>query len=97
MAGMSNRRADHNRIWACRHRTTDPELRRTIWRSLLPSSLVISLTATRSAMSPFCATGASKWLARPQYCRSRHLVVEGIETSDPGLIGHPPLGVLDHS
>jgi hypothetical protein len=36
-------------IWARRQVTTDPELRRTIRSSRLPSWLVISRTRTRSA------------------------------------------------
>src|SRR5258708_1150757 len=65
MAGTSIRCADHSTIWALRHRTTEPDPRRTIWRSLLACSLVMSLTATRSAMAPLCATGRSKWWTRP--------------------------------
>src|ERR1700733_13431829 len=53
MAGPSILWADHSTIWALRHRTTEPEPRRTIERSLLPSSLVMSLTATRSVRHHF--------------------------------------------
>ena len=38
------------RLWALRHRTTDPEPRRTIPSSLLPSGPLIFRTCTRSAM-----------------------------------------------
>ena len=65
MAGTSILWADHSTIWALRHRTTEPEPRRTIERSFRPSSLVMSLTATRSAMAPLCATRRSKWWTRP--------------------------------
>ena len=41
MAGTSMAWADHSTIWALRHRTTDPEPRRTMPSSLLPSALVI--------------------------------------------------------
>src|ERR1035438_5850864 len=64
MAGTSILWADQSTIWALRHRTTEPDPRRTIERSLRPSSLVISLTATRSAMAPLCATSRSKWWTR---------------------------------
>ena len=65
MAGTSILWADHSTIWALRHRTTEPDPRRTIERSFRPSSLVISLTATRSAMALLRATRRSKWWTRP--------------------------------
>ena len=49
--------ADHSSTWALRHRTTEPVPRRTIETRLFPSTLVISRTRTRSAMSD---------VARPQ-------------------------------
>ncbi len=65
MAGTSILWADQSTIWALRHRTTEPDPRRTIERSCRPSSLVISLTATRSAMALLGATARSKWWTRP--------------------------------
>ena len=56
MAGTSILWADQSTIWALRHRTTEPDPRRTIERSFRPSSLVMSRTATRSAMALLCAT-----------------------------------------
>jgi hypothetical protein len=58
MAGTSMCWALHSTIWALRHRTTEPEPRRMIERSLFPSSLEMSLTATRSAMPHFARPGA---------------------------------------
>src|SRR4030095_12925963 len=49
MAGTSMPCADSSTICARRQVTTDPELRRTIRSSRLPSSLVMSRTRTRSA------------------------------------------------
>jgi hypothetical protein len=65
MAGTSILWADQSTIWALRHRTTEPDPRRTIERSFRPSSLVMSLTATRSAMALLCAISRSKWWTRP--------------------------------
>ena len=56
MAGTSILWADQSTIWALRHRTTEPEPRRTMAKSLLPSILVMSRTATRSAMALLCAS-----------------------------------------
>ncbi len=42
-----------------------PRSRRTIESSFRPSSLVMSLTTTRSAMPLLCATRRSKWWTRP--------------------------------
>jgi hypothetical protein len=56
MAGTSILWADQSTIWALRHRTTEPDPGRTIERSFRPSSLVISLIATRSATAILCAT-----------------------------------------
>ena len=42
--------ADHNTICALHHVTIDPELRRTVRNNRLASSLVITLTRTRSAI-----------------------------------------------
>jgi hypothetical protein len=47
-------------IWARRQVTTDPELRRTIRSSRLPSWLVISRTWTRSATPPPSTTSMSR-------------------------------------
>lgn len=66
MAGTSMARADQSTIWALRHRTTDPEPRRTIPRSLFPSTLVRSRTCTRSATTKVCATWHFRWWTRPQ-------------------------------
>jgi hypothetical protein len=44
--------ADSNTIWARRHVTTEPELRRTIRSSRLPSSFEISRTRNRSLDTP---------------------------------------------
>ena len=58
MAGTSIPWADHSTIWALRHRTTEPDPRRTIERSLLPSSLVMSLTARVLPWPHFARPGA---------------------------------------
>ncbi len=64
--------ADHSTIWALRHRTTEPDPRRTIERSLFPSTLVISRTRTRSAI-PHVPRPQLKVVDAPrQRCRSRH-------------------------
>jgi hypothetical protein len=65
MAGTSILWADHSTIWALRHRTTEPDPRRTIERRFRPSSLVMSRAATRSAMPLLCASRRSKWWTRP--------------------------------
>ncbi len=58
--------ADQSTIWALRRRTTDPEPRLMLERSLFPSTLVISRTRTRSAMPPRCATSGLEWWTRPR-------------------------------
>ena len=56
--------ADHNTIWARRHRTTDPEPRRTIRNNRLPSSLMISRTCTGIETTPACAINPPQWWTR---------------------------------
>jgi hypothetical protein len=66
-------RADSSTIWARRQVTTDPELRRTIRSSRLPSSLLICRTRTRSA-----TLGSSR---RPDVAGSLHQVAAKRATS----------------
>lgn len=66
MAGTSMCWALHSTIWARRHRTTDPDPLRTIERSFLPSSLEISLTATRSAMPYFARRAGQSGVRAPR-------------------------------
>jgi hypothetical protein len=65
--------ADHNTIWALRHRTAEPDPRRMIASNRRPSSLVSSRTCTLSAMPQSLRDPKPETVdATPKRCRSRH-------------------------
>jgi hypothetical protein len=74
--------ADNSTIWARRQVTTEPEPRRTIPSSRLPSSLVISRSTTRAAIlasrskperaGNSCRPGQTLVMEPGERCRSHH-------------------------
>ena len=65
IAGTSIACADHNTICARRHLTTDPDPRRTIPRSFIPSAGARSRTCTRSAIHQSKQTPADQMVDAP--------------------------------
>ena len=91
--GTPNPWADQRTSRALRHRTTEPGPRRTIARSLRPSSLVISRTRLRSAVPMVRDLSVGVVDAPHERCRSRHgpVLVAGRRAQVPDM---PTIGLF---